>query len=388
VLRKIAIGIAVFAAVLIGVGVYLIYRLDSQWARESREQLQKLQPQVVTGDQKFAKKILFQDSGLGEITQVLVGWPADREAALLTLVGKRKVDFLDTQAALKKQTSLSDPVGAQLQAVKLDAGGDFGFLTRDQSWASDVILLDDAGQEVWKYPDGVLDGVDDSTAGELGPDGKLTVVVGFNGGGGIVLLNSQGKKIWQKPEGNVWHVETLDIKRDGHREILHTNARGQLLVRDANGEILTQYLPGHYVSDFSLTRWGDESQPTHILVPTTENDASCCRNELLVLDAEGNRVAGFDAAGDQWIHQTSGSPVRGANKVPFYAVLQSGTLPRSLLSIYDSDAKIEYQEILGERCLAIAMAPGELQDRLLVGCESSVWEYSPRTISPTQGAAK
>ena len=293
-LRKIVLGVALLIVAVIGVGLYLMHRYESKWQQESREQLRKLEPRVITGDREFTKKVFYAGSDdLGEVKQILVGWPANREAAALTLLGGKKVDFLDANARLKKQISFSKFIACPLQAVQLDEGGDYGFLTRDQSWAVNVILFDKSGREVWNYPGGAMNGgVDDSTVGEVGPDGKSTVVVGFNGGGGLVLVNSQGKKVWEKPESNVWHVETLDIKRDGHREILNTNAGGQLLVRNATGEVLAQYLPGYYVSHFSLTRWGNESQPTHILVPTKQNKEGCCKKVLLVLDAEGKTRPG------------------------------------------------------------------------------------------------
>jgi hypothetical protein len=378
-LRKIALGVALFVVSVVGVGLYLMHRYESKWEQESREQLQKLEPRVITSDREFTKKVFYEDSGLREITQILVGWPPGREAAVLTLVGKKKVDFLDANVGLKKQITFSKFIASPLQAVLLDAAGDYGFLTRDQTWAEDVILFDKSGQEVWNYAGGVMNGVDDSTVGEVGPDRKSTVVVGFNGGGGLVFVDSQGKKIWQKPESNVWHVETLDIKGDGHREILHSNARGELLVRNATGEVIAHYLPGYYVSHFSLTRWGDEPQPTHILVPTKQNKGGCCKKVLLVLSAEGNSIATLDAPEGDWIHRANGTPVQQKNSAALYAVLQTGTLPRSLLSIYNSDGKITYQEILGDRCLAISTMPGDLADRLLIGCGSSVWEYSPLT---------
>src|SRR5580704_8146420 len=199
-LRKIALGVALFVVSVAGVGLYLMHRYESKWEQESREQLQKLEPRVITSDREFTKKVFYEDSGLREITQILVGWPPGREAAVLTLVGKKKVDFLDANVGLKKQITFSKFIASPLQAVLLDAAGDYGFLTRDQTWAEDVILFDKSGQEVWNYAGGVMNGVDDSTVGEVGPDRKSTVVVGFNGGGGLAFVDSQGKKIWQKPE--------------------------------------------------------------------------------------------------------------------------------------------------------------------------------------------
>jgi hypothetical protein len=375
-LRKIVLGVALLVVSLIGIGLYLMYWYDSKWEQESREQVQKLEPRVIAASRSVTKKVFYAGSDLGEITEILIGWPAGREGAALTVVGNQKVDFLDANAGLKKQITFSKFIASPRQVVQLDAGDDYGFLNRDQSWASNVILFDKSGQELWNYPSGVMNGVDDSTVGEVGPDRKSTVVVGFNGGGGLILVNSQGKRIWRKPELNVWHVETLDIKSDGHREILHTNARGELLVRDATGEVIAHYLPGYYVSHFSLTRWGNEPQPTHILVPTKQNKDGCCKNVLLVLGAEGNIVAGLDAPDGDWIHRAIGTSIQQKNDAALYAVLQTGTLPRSLLSIYDSDGKITYQEILGDRCLAINTMHTDLADRLLIGCGTSVWEYS------------
>jgi hypothetical protein len=135
VLRRIFLGIGLLIVSVIGVGLYLMHRYESKWEQESREQLQKLEPRVITGDREFTKKVFYVGADLGEVTQILVGWPAGREAAALTLLGKRRVDFLDANAGLKKQISFSKFIASPLQAVQLDAGGDYGFLTRDQSWA-------------------------------------------------------------------------------------------------------------------------------------------------------------------------------------------------------------------------------------------------------------
>lgn len=375
-IRKILLGVGLFIVAVIGAATYLMHRYESKLNQEAREQLKRLTPRVIKGGGEFTKRAFYTASDLGEITQILVGWPAGREGAALTLVGKNGVHFLDANAALKKQITFSKPLTAPLEVVQLDTNGDYGFLTRDQSWAVDVILFDKSGNEVWKYPVGIMNGVDDSTVGEVGEDGESTFVVGFNGGSGLVAVNSNGKKIWQKPESNVWHVETLDIKGDGHREIVHTNARGELLVRAATGEVIAHYLPGYYVSHFSLTRWADEIQPTHVLVPTKENKQGCCKNVLLVVDTTGKTVADWDSPEGDWIHRIKGTSVQQRKNAALYAVLQTGLLPRSLLSVFNSEGKITYQEVLGDRCLAMYTIPGEFADRLLVGCANVVWEYS------------
>ena len=45
--------------------------------------------------------------------------------------------------------------------------------------------------------------------------------------------------------------------------------RRSLLKNCLTGPTLLE-MSGYYVSHFSLTRWGNESQPTHILVPTKQ----------------------------------------------------------------------------------------------------------------------
>jgi hypothetical protein len=374
-LRKILIGVALLIIVLVGVGAYLIHRLNSEMAQNSYEALQKLQPRVITGAGRLDKNPFYAGSNLGEITQILVGWPADREGAALTVIGNKGADFLDARAGLKMQIQFSKYVPCSVEAVRLDASGDYGFLTRAQSWAVDVVLFDKTGQERWSYSGG-LSGIDDSVMGDVGGDGKTKVVVGFNGGGGLVVLDGERKQVWKKSEGNVWHVEILDTRGDGRKEILHTNAQGQLLVRDASGEVIAHYLPNYYVSDFALTRWGIESQPSHILVPAKESADQCCKPVFLVLDAQGRIVAYLDAPLSDLMQEANGTRLRYPRNVEYYAVLQSKeSLKRSVLSLYNHEGQMAYQEVLGDYCLGITAFPGELGDRLLVGCSGEVWEY-------------
>lgn len=379
-LRKILTALALLILGLIVAGVYFIHRIDSQLTQDSREKLKKLEPRVITGAGQFKKSTFYEGEDLGEITEILVGWPADREGAALTVVGNRGAHFLDSSGVLKKQVRFSKDIFCPVEVTKLDASGEYGFLTRDESWAVGAILFDKQGQERWSYPGGVLKGVDDSVGGGFDGKGNLQVVIGFNGRGGVVLVDGEGKKVWQKPDTNVWHVETLDINEDGRIEILHSNAGGQLLVRDAGGEIVAHYLPDHYVCNFALTRWGAESQARHILIPSQETGDGCCKPVILVLDAEGKTVTHFDSPLGDLMDQTHGTPVHFPKDASYYAVLQNnGPLKRSILLLYDAVGKIAYQEILADSCFGIAAMPEKAGDRLLVGCSGNILEYSPIT---------
>jgi hypothetical protein len=197
-LRKTLISITLLILVLLGSGAYLIHRLDSALAQNSLEELQKLQPRVVTGDGQFEKSSFYEGENLGEITQILVGWPADREGATMTVIGNQGAHFLDSNAGLKKQIRFAKYIGRPLEAVRLDEAGDYGYLTRDQSWAVDATLFDKTGQEIWNYLGGLLKGIDDSVMGNVSDDGKSKVVIGFNAAGGLVLADVEGKKFGKK----------------------------------------------------------------------------------------------------------------------------------------------------------------------------------------------
>ena len=265
-LRKILIGLAALLLLLVGAGVFLYYKIQPsirEAEARAEEERRILQPRLLKGEQDFERRVFYTSEGLSNISQIRMGWPADREGTDIAVVGSQGADFIDFAAQTKKQVRFSIERHSPVVVARMGPSGEYGYLTRHESWAVPAMLFDKEGHVSWRS-EGTWPGVDDSVSGDLYGDGKFSVVIGFNGGGGIALFDEQGKRLWKKEERNVWHVETLDTNGDGREEILHTNAGGQLLVRNANGDVIAQFLPGFYVSDFALTRWGDEMRPTHI----------------------------------------------------------------------------------------------------------------------------
>jgi hypothetical protein len=377
-LRKILIALAALVVILIVTAIYVSHRAMREFAGTKQATQQQLQPGVVKGANQFGKREFYNTSGLGDISEILVGWPADLEGAALTIVGNEAAHFLDASVRLLKEVRFSTNVFCALDVSRLSEKGDFGFLTRQQSWGCPVILFDSQGQKRWSYSAGFLGGVDDSISLDVDGGATPAVVVGLNGGGGLVLLNSEGKRVWRKPEGNVWHVEAL-VTTDGRKQILHSNAQGQLLVRNLSGEIIARYLPDRYVSDFTVTRWESGAQPDHILIPIREDNDPARKPELWVLDAAGKTVAQLEVpAGQELTQHVKGTPVHFERNGDYFSVLFSDAVSsRSILVLYDEQRRIAYQEILGESCLGIAALPGEAGERLLVGCSGKVFEYSP-----------
>ena len=330
--------------------------------------------QVLAGADRYEKRAFFSGAGLGDISDISVGWPADRESAALVLVGNQGAHFLTAGGSSKKYAGFSRAGFCPMQVVRLDQEGNFGFLTRDQSWASDVVLYDRDGRKLWNYSG--FWGVDDSAAGFLnGADGPV-FVVGLNGAGGVRLLNRDGQEIWRQAGANIWHVEIMDASGNSAGKILHTNARGELLARNDRGQVTAQYAVGGYVSAFALVRWGMEAHPTHLLFAPRPVTTHPGNPQFRVLDGNGEPVADFDAPLSDLLRTVSGSSISFKKGAATFAALQGDRAKqRALLYLFDERGQMVYQEILAEACRGIAALPGETGETLLVGCNNKVWEY-------------
>jgi hypothetical protein len=378
-LQKILIGFAIILLLLLGAGAFLYHKLQPsiREAEAEAEAKQKmLQPRLIKGEGNFGRRAFYTGDGLGNISQIRVGWPADREGADIAAVGSQGADFVDSTGQIKKKVRFSIEQRVPIAVARIDPTGEYGYLTRDESWAVPVTLFDKEGHVSWRSNRNWR-GVDDSAPGDVLGDGQLSVVVGFNGGGGLILLDGQGKTLWKREEANVWHVETLDTNGDGREEILHSNAKGQLLVRNGNGEAIAQYLPDFYVSHFALTRWGEEARPSHILVPISDSREGCCKPALVILDANGKTVTELESPLGDLFNRMSATPIRFGKRDEYFAVMKNSfSSERSMLLLYGEDGQIVYQEILGESCLGMAALPKKDGERLLVGCAAKIWEYS------------
>ena len=68
-----------------------------------------------------------------------------------------------------------------LTRLQLDESGNFGFLTRHESWSGPVLLFDMQGQEIWSYGSRSFSGADDSVAGDIDGDGRPEFAGGAQG---------------------------------------------------------------------------------------------------------------------------------------------------------------------------------------------------------------
>jgi hypothetical protein len=314
---------------------------------------------IVAGAGRFSKEVLFAQGDLGVITDF-----AQNPNHELVVVGQNGAVFLTDGNSTNRSVTFHRCSSAVVSA-RLASGS---FLCRG-AWITNVELFDAAGKTLWPY-EGGGSGIDDAAAGTLGPNATESVVVGFNGGGGVRLLNAAGKELWKQDEGNVWHVEIAPATDKSGNVILHSNAKGQLTVRDAVGHVVGRYEPEIYLASFSMTSWGDD--PIRSKVIAFDHDS------IYVLTTDGKTVVRLPSPGSAAMPNPKGTSVHFSANAPFFAGLLNYPLwDRSLLYIYDNQNQLIYHEILDHNCGALQAIPTKNgTEYLLVGCDGKVLKYS------------
>lgn len=325
-------------------------------------------PGVLQGDRLLKKTILIEEATVGLVTDIRYGEFDSLPGAELAIVGRSAAVFLGETGRPKQTIRFGMRNTDQVVLVDVERDGVPEFLNRG-SWASKVVLFEHDGTVRWTYFS--IWGVDDAAAGDVDGDGRLEFVAGLNAWGGVNLLSADGKEVWHQSDGNVWHVEIVDVDGDGRGEILHSNAGGELKVLDSEGTTVSTYKGESYISDFTLTQWGDDRIPRHVVAPGD--------GFIEILHPGGGTVATFTAPGVAEIGGvTRATRVRFAGGGVYHATLVSyPRWGRSILYLHDEEREIAYQEVFGEACQALASVPGRNGESLLVGCVGKVWEYSP-----------
>ncbi|MEX1229729.1 MAG: hypothetical protein WEB58_05795 [Planctomycetaceae bacterium] len=350
-------GVAVF----VGVKYYLMP------AMKMPPELER--PGILAGE-KFLQKDLFVDvASIGKVTDILYQ-PSEKPA--IGIAGVRGTVWVTPAGDVKSTVPIFASV-SNVQFVDIDGDGTYELLNRGGLGWQQASLMDDDGSLLWTSDAGA--GVDDMAAGDLDGDGTAEFVVGYNGSDGIHQLDKDGKLKWKQNDFNVWHVEVTDTDGDGTNEIVHSNAAGQITIRDAAGAILRQNRPEPYLSRFTLAHWPTKTDPQYLLYAQNAR--------IWLYDFDAKTIADFDAPYVGLIGsagETKGTPVTlDAGQPPYFAiVVEFAIWPRAVLSLYDNGSKLVYQEVLEAPCAALAALPnadGE-GESLYVGTEGNVWKYT------------
>jgi len=264
-------------------------------------------------------------------------------------------------------------VPTHIQFVDIDGHGNWEFLNRGGVGWRDASLIGKDGRTRWIY--GGEPGLDDMTAGDLDADGIPDFVAAFNGDGGVRRLDQNAKLLWKKPDGNIWHVEIVDVDADGKPEIVHTSANGDFTIRDRQGTVIRQMSPGFYCSDFSLCHWPSAKSGPKIL--------ALHGGGLCLVDFQGGIAGRYPLPAQKRCQEFRGVMMHlKPDEQEFLAVLTvDGNLflPSSTLFVFNAGRELVYQEALAAQCASLLVRPGDTPgcDELLVGGMSKVWKFSP-----------
>ncbi len=362
---SVVLGIVI---ILIGIGFFAYRYFISPIISSRMKMPEELNtPKVLVGSDFLLKELFVQDVRLGTITDIALGEFEPGPGPEVGIVGSKGVLFLDENFNVKSLTMFSVNAG-HVEIIDVEGDRICEYLDRGGGW-QDVSLIDHKGNAIWTY--GGMPGVDNICSGDIDGDGLLEFVVGFNGGGGVQLLDRNGKEKWKQPDRNVWHVELVDTNDDGSLEIVHSNAAGQITVRDREGNIISQAKPSPYFSHFSLCRWPNKKSREYALL--SENDI------IWIFDFDGKVVAQFNAPKCGTLGHARGIPVKLKTDQPEYfaVIVEFSNWKRSILYVYNESGTLVYQEIFTESCASIAAVSIDKSnvESILVGGVGKVWQY-------------
>jgi hypothetical protein len=356
--RKLGFSIVAAVALVLVLGAYFFpgvlfgFLSWSQTARELKF------ARVLTGKGRVSKETFLSQPEIGVITDI-----GQDKSGQLTIVGRRGAAFFAPNRTLSRSVRF-DQCRTDVVLVS-QSESDPSFLCRG-SWGEPTRVLSATGSLLWSY-DGNRSGV-----GDFG-NGVKRFVVGFNGGEGVHLLDSNGKMIWQHEDGNVWHVEIVDSSEQPEPLIVHSNAKGELTIRNGGGDVLARHTFNNYLSKFSLTAWGADQRRDKIITSDS--------NFIYIVGLDGKTIAHLPARihgnGDA---ETLGTPLRASTGASYYVSLQRyESWTRSVLRIYDDHNQPVYEEVLADNCGALHTIAGQSgSESVLLGCDGKVLKYTLR----------
>lgn len=364
---------------MLGVGGYVFYtQVIGSMDYEPPQQPEALkQPGITVGATTLSSDVFADVSQLGNLTDLQIDVFLSGPRPVIAAVAREGVVFLELDGSRISRVRFSGYLG-HVDLVFASDPRDFGFINRG-SWGNNSSLLGGKGGQLWDY--GGFPGTNDMSAADVDGDGRLEFAVGFNGGGGIHFVDANGKKIWKQPGGNIWHVEIVEATGAGTYRIVHSNAGGELTVRDTNGQILSQSKPPAYFSDFSMIPWPETGDPPHAVF--SEDD------KIWVLALDGAVAAEYDAPESGSLGEVHSVLAKLEADQPEYfaAIVDFRNWDRSILYVYDPFGVLVYSEVLGESSRAIAKLT-DLDtglDIILVGGKGRILSYSLAPSTPMLG---
>jgi len=323
-------------------------------------------PRVIVNEDMFARSGFLADERLGKVSDILIRPEAGDKA--IAVAGTTGVLYADAAGRATSVTALKAQA-ADVTFTDVENDGNLELISGG-SWIVTASLFNAQGELLWQYGKD-SPGVNDITSGDVDGDGIKEFAIGFNGGTGVHLVDKNGQMIWKQDDGNVWHVEMLDTDGDGRSEVVHSNAGGELTLRDKDGKVISRKNPPDYFSGFSLCRWPSQTGKVH---------AIHARNgQAYVIDFDGEVAAQYPTPlAKKGQAEPKAVFVQLKKDQPEYlaVAMDFGHWDRAILYIYNPNKEIVYQEVLpaNARALAVLKAAESETQTLLIGGENEVWQ--------------
>ena len=309
----------------------------------------------------FAKSLVARVEDFGRITGIAQSPPDE-----VVIAGPRGALRIDAEGAVRARVEFEVPQATEAQPLRrphhvepVFEKGAWHYLSRGGNW-HEVGWFGPAGERVWSYGGGP--GPNWLTRADIDGDGAADHLVGMNGGGGLLRLDAKGEQIWKVREGNVWRVETLQADDDAALEIAHSNAEGELWLRDSDGQRTRRVESASYFArGWAVWR------------------AAGVADRLVVAEGASLRAIGPQGGPKRYAATLSRElhNLAVAQGEQFLAAVsdRAGAPGISLLTIHEAaDGALLHEEVLPSRCTAIAWIEAP-KPELWVGCDSELWRY-------------
>jgi hypothetical protein len=311
---------------------------------------------VRVGGEWLGSAVFHDDARLGSVTDI-----KRRVTGELAVVGTGGALFLPPGQGAPRWVAFREPAG--LPQLLDRPGGAPRYLDRGGGgWRTGALIGED-GTSVWQPEGG--HGVDDVAAGDLDGNGEVEFVAGYNGGGGVRLFDASGRQRWRQEDGNVWHVEIVDTDGDGRAEIVHSNAAGQVTVRDATGQTLSRASTDGYFSEFSVVAWP----------PGTTSLLHAGDGVTRIIDFRGTVRVALETPDTSSLAEAQGVAVRLGGHEHLVVVVSHSPWDRTQLFVFDEANVMRYREVLAGARVAIAAPDPEA---FLLGHGPRVLRYTLR----------
>ena len=356
-------------------------------------------PRVVKGEGLLDKRLVFHDPRMGGISDIALFPSASDADAVLIVAGTGGAAFLNPATYEVLRTIYyndGSPPWIQHSIVDADADGDPEFL-RLPDTSRNAVLYDDDGVALWKA---AAPGRGSSFAfwGDCDGDGKLDVLLGSFPSDKVQLVNHRGETQWRQ-RWDRWQREIrfVDLDANGKDEMVYVDGKS-LNVRSGDGALVRKDVieEARYVNRLELLDYPFDTAGSNLLLGFRPRSSRGYAQVYRVVSFDGDVLVENIAPGELRFYLTRYTlrrgngepPLRvGADEIKHQGVIVGFSATRLSLNLFEMNGSVAYTEVIKAKDHEIARGDGAFlvvphggggSDRLLVGYDAEMWEYTVR----------